>query len=81
MPIFWPKKSRVFLVPLSAYGFSGLPRSEKNKEKNYEKKIRKSKIVFFPDIVISGIPLSRVRRPGSHVVTDFPFYGFLNRAS
>ena len=47
----------------------------------YENKSGNRKIVIFPEIVISGIPLSRVRRPGSHVVTDFPFYGFLRRAS
>ena len=77
MSVFWPKKNCVFLVPLSAYGFSGLPWNDKTKKKLiFTKKIWKSKIVFFLEIVISGIPLSRVRRPGSHVVTDFPFYGF-----
>ena len=74
MQVFWPEKSRVFLVPLSAYGFSGLPRplpDQKNREniKNIDF-YEKSKIVIFPEIVISG------SAPCYHVVTDFPFYGF-----
>ena len=74
---FLAEKSRVFLVPLSAYGFSWLPQAEQTKKRSiFTKKVWKSKIVIFPEIVISGIPSSRVRRLGSHVVTDFLFYGF-----